>query len=227
MNKVKYVGKLFLISLPFLIGNYLVSARMTGWSYRLFLFALSEVYAICFYGWVLSVWKRAHRISWKEGLCVMGWQAVFYLLVFVGLKHLRSLLEGTVFQILCCLIFLFWLPLTLHVYRCLVQKTWRVKVRILPCLSTMAWLVLLVGLDSLLHSVYVFGSFYSLCATMANGLNLWYGCMTSVGLGLIFHLPMNQVLLWSSLFLVAGLIDAFALTFVLSLYEKGEDHGTS
>ncbi|MGN8809470.1 hypothetical protein ACTNED_09440 [Absicoccus porci] len=206
MVKAKYFLYYFGMSVIYDLAYFYIAAHATN--YVPLVLLIGVLWSVGLYKLCMELWDIHRKIEWNEGLIVILVQFLFQFVLLVCLNiSVKNDVAAIVLQVAYGLIVLLWMPVQIGVnYRLAKQKKpqkmglWK---------GCTAYLIILVGLDTLTRNVYALTSLESVAKSMALANNTWFGWTMVTWMQMHFASAIGMALI------------VIVIYFVLSLFESG------
>lgn len=205
MVKAKYFLYYFGMSVIYDLAYFYIAAHATN--YVPLVLLIGVLWSVGLYKLCMELWDIHRKIEWKEGLIAIFVQFVFQCVLLTFHIQTNKDAVAILLQVIYGLLVLLWMPVQIGVnYRLAKQKK-------PPLLSLWkgctAYLIILVGLDTLTKNVYALTSLESVARSMALANNTWFGWTMVTWMQVHFASAIGMALI------------VIVIYFVLSLFESG------
>ena len=205
MVKAKYFLYYFGMSVIYDLAYFYIAAHATN--YVPLVLLIGVLWSVGLYKLCMELWDIHRKIEWNEGLIVIFVQFVFQCVLLTFHIQTNKDAVAILLQVIYGLLVLLWMPIQIGVnYRLAKQKKpqkmglWK---------GCTAYLIILVGLDTLTKNVYALTSLESVARSMALANNTWFGWTMVTWMQVHFASAIGMALI------------VIVIYFVLSLFESG------
>lgn len=218
--KIKYFLYYFGLSVLYDLAYFFIAAHVTN--YVPLVVLIGVLWSVGLYKLCMELWDIHRKIEWKEGLIVIFVQFVFQCVLLTFHIQTNKDAVAILLQVIYGLLVLLWMPVQIGVnYRLAKQKK---PPLLLLWKGCTAYLIILVGLDTLTKNVYALTSLESVARSMALANNTWFGWTMITWMQVHFSSAIGMALIVIGIYFVLSLVESGIWLYVVN--QIGNDHGS-
>lgn len=220
MVKIKYFLYYFGLSVLYDLAYFFIAAHATN--YIPLVLLIGVLWSVGLYKLCMELWDVHRKIEWKEGLIVILVQFMFQCVLLTFHVQTNTDAVAILVQVIYGLLVLLWMPVQIGVnYRLAKQKNPQMLALWKGCT---AYLILLVGLDTLTKNVYALTSLESVARSMALANNTWFGWTMVTWMQVHFSSALGMALIVIGIYFVLSLVESGIWLYVVN--RIGNEHGS-
>lgn len=226
-------GFLFLFSMIYSMAYLIFSSQITQpLVLNLFLAVISVLFSVGWYHICLKIWGLSHKIHFREGIQIMGFQILWLVLTsFVFRKLLSVTVSATIPAMMiqaCCGLLFFTYPFVQMTYFYHVATKEKMHWKWKNLRNGIVLMLILVGIDTALNGVFSLSSvnFWSLLSNLMYEGHPWFNWIMVLTIGIMFQASSGMMFLSLIVYFFVGLFYAIIETNYVASVKRVNCHGT-